>query len=301
MKATRTCSIEDCDQPNYGNGLCAKHWGSTWRAQRPPCSIEGCDKPRAARGWCITHYSRWRKTGDPGPATLFRRQGKATGCSIDGCARPYEGSGYCKRHRDRWKRNGDPTTSRVKRRGGCAVDGCTTPHRGKGYCATHYERWHRLGDPLAVVRVYGRTECKVEGCGRAHYNSGYCVSHHWRYSQYGDPTAPTPPSLHDMVWASLDVARRGTLAGYRTAHSRIYSTRGRAPHQACSHCGRQAAGWAYMHSDPGERYARGKGFYSENPRFYEPLCRPCHDRYDADWLSLHYGFAKRGGDDDSAG
>ena len=32
------------------------------------CSIEGCEKPHKARGWCMTHWSRWSKTGDPGPA-----------------------------------------------------------------------------------------------------------------------------------------------------------------------------------------------------------------------------------------
>lgn len=298
VKATRTCTIEDCGRPNYGSGLCYRHWGQLWRASRPPCSIEGCDKPRSARGWCITHYSRWRTTGAPGGAELLRRQGKTEGCAVPGCDQPYEGLGYCKRHRERLKRNGDPVVSRVHRRGVCSVDWCQEPHRCGGYCATHYERAVRLGDPLASVRGYGRTACEVEGCGRPHEALGYCTRHHRRLRLYGDPLANRPRGPREALRGALNPAWKGTGAGYRAAHDRIWRERGKASAHPCLRCGHQAAEWAYMHSDPDEVYAPGKGFYSLSPRFYEPHCVPCHRAYDAAWWAQHYASLTQGGGHD---
>jgi hypothetical protein len=56
------------------------------RAQR--CSVPGCDLPRKSKGYCDRHYSRWIKTGDPGPAGLLR--------SPNGKRKPrqHERSGY---------------------------------------------------------------------------------------------------------------------------------------------------------------------------------------------------------------
>ena len=41
------------------------------------CKIIGCEKKARGRGWCQTHYSRWRKTGDAGPAQLLISRGDA--------------------------------------------------------------------------------------------------------------------------------------------------------------------------------------------------------------------------------
>lgn len=73
----RTCSVEGCEKPHFGRGLCQGHYmrlyrtgsvGSAPLVEKHPgalCSIGGCDAPAAARGWCQTHYTRWRRQGDP--------------------------------------------------------------------------------------------------------------------------------------------------------------------------------------------------------------------------------------------
>lgn len=64
---TLTCSIEGCERPSRGRGLCSSHWTSWARSsdERPRCRIAGCDRAAISRGWCNSHYLQWRLHGDP--------------------------------------------------------------------------------------------------------------------------------------------------------------------------------------------------------------------------------------------
>ena len=65
----RSCSIEDCERPHYGKGLCSLHYarqrrtGSTEKGRKRICEIEGCSKPHAALGVCAMHRARMARTG----------------------------------------------------------------------------------------------------------------------------------------------------------------------------------------------------------------------------------------------
>lgn len=37
------------------------------------CGVDGCTRPMNSRGWCIAHYSRWKRSGDVGPAEVLPR------------------------------------------------------------------------------------------------------------------------------------------------------------------------------------------------------------------------------------
>lgn len=73
--------------------------------------------------------------------------------------------------------------------------------------------------------------------------------------------------------------RWSTHAGYRAAHQRIVTHRGKASVHLCE-CGRRAQEWAYDHGR-GERQVSPTGSpYSLDPSDYKPLCAPCHRTLD---------------------
>lgn len=81
------------------------------------CAVTGCARPVKARGWCDTHYTRWRRTGDPGPA-LIRARGtdRAYVCTVEGCTKPHHARGLCHTHYTQQRKTGTTTRKRPARR-----------------------------------------------------------------------------------------------------------------------------------------------------------------------------------------
>lgn len=71
---------------------------------------------------------------------------------------------------------------------------------------------------------------------------------------------------------------------YKTLHSRLSRTRGRAAEHTCVDCGGPAAAWSYNNNDPDELTETQVGgslvAYSINLANYDPRCTPCHSRFD---------------------
>jgi len=86
------------------------------------------------------HYKRWKKSGDPGPATTLKR----TGCSVVGCLEPHCGLGFCNTHWSRFKVTGKVPTTPIRRFGeekdGCPRLFCREKISTKGLCQRHYSR-----------------------------------------------------------------------------------------------------------------------------------------------------------------
>ncbi len=112
--------------------------------KRASCAVTGCGRVTEARGWCAAHYTRWRRTGDPGPVPI-RAQPKQS-CAVTGCPRPYDARGLCHTHYIRLRQTGttDPP-DRSTRALICTVKGCTRPHHAHNLCHMHYERQHQTG------------------------------------------------------------------------------------------------------------------------------------------------------------
>ena len=142
----------------------------------------------------------------------------------------------------------------------CTIEGCTAVLRAKGLCVKHWSRQYRHGDPEArPFRPKGSRQCEVIGCGRAYSAKGYCQAHYWLWRKYGDPEP----------------------FGYQCAHKKVRRVRGVARDNACQHCGKSAAHWAYDHDDPAERFDPNYGgSYSLDPAHYMPLCASCHKTFD---------------------
>lgn len=84
---------------------------------------------------------------------------------------------------------------------------------------------------------------------------------------------------------------RGDGAAYSTVHHWVAKKKGRAKDRPCLFCGAPAAHWAYMHGAQDQRLSaegtREEGMpYAVDVEQYEPMCRPCHRRWDNARASL---------------
>ena len=99
-------------------------------------------------------------------------------------------------------------------------------------------------------------------------------------------TEVTGPIGH-LGWGTVSCgcAERSLENAYKTAHIRVKRQRGRAKDYPCFQCGNPAFDWAYRHNDPDEKYGATQGYrapFSNNPDFYEAMCKTCHRNYDND-------------------
>lgn len=71
--------------------------------------------------------------------------------------------------------------------------------------------------------------------------------------------------------------------GYRTAHDRVRSLKGKASEQICVACSGPAREWAYDHQDPDELIeweTTNGSSYSLKPEHYQAMCKKCHRAFD---------------------
>lgn len=142
-------------------------------------------------------------------------------------------------------------------------------HRGKpgNYCCDCNRAYLRA---YAARRYKPKPlpACAVLDCQRKVKapDRSYCARHHHTDAKHGQPTWTRP--------AGVD---------YRSAHRAVQRTRGPATNHTCRGCGQPAQDWAYRHDDPAERSQQWYGktvTYSLDPAHYDPMCRPCHSRFD---------------------
>lgn len=63
MHSTRRCSVDGCDRPVGGRGLCKMHWQQDKTANGPRCTVEDCETGQRAKGLCVKHLQRMNKYG----------------------------------------------------------------------------------------------------------------------------------------------------------------------------------------------------------------------------------------------
>lgn len=203
----------------------------------------------------------------------------ATGdaCKVDGCDGTQETRGWCHAHYMRWRATGDVGTTPVVRRPKgrtCSIEGCDRKHQGRGYCEVHLRRFIKYGDPgpAEIEPRQPGAECSIDGCHRPAEGRGWCNAHYLRWRKTGDPLTPMPE--HGPGWV-------GDAVTYSGMHTRLRNTRGPASGHSCS-CGARADHWAYDHTDPAPKFNTKGQPYSTDAARYQPMCKTCHRRMDAD-------------------
>jgi hypothetical protein len=161
----------------------------------------------------------------------------------------------------------------------CSVAGCVKPgfYKYTGYCIAHHARYLRNGDPGGpdvIVRGLPKPPCSIADCERTSFLTGLCQKHYRRKQVHGDPLYVQPKT------GEYNNCYRGDNIAITTAHYRVTVARGKACDHQCVQCGEQAKHWAYDHADPNEKDGGKAGLYSPDPDHYQPMCVPCHKRFD---------------------
>jgi hypothetical protein len=127
-----------------------------------------------------------------------------------------------------------------------------------------------------IIAADGRKLCGIETCGRRHRVRGLCLAHGQRVRVHGDPQADKPLRSHSSrPW-------KGDGVSYIGAHNRVTREHGKAVEWKCAcGCGRQAADWAYLGTDPAAKVDESGRLYSADPEQYAPLAKSCHRKFDA--------------------
>ena len=121
------CEVVNCTAPNYGHGLCVRHYAEKRRRAagvkpRPnqvsgtykrPCTIEGCNRKNKARGLCARHWQATRRLEKGVPVRPVRGL-----CTVEGCRHIQHAHGLCSAHGQLQKRNGGPCVKKRVNGGG---------------------------------------------------------------------------------------------------------------------------------------------------------------------------------------
>lgn len=128
------------------------------------CSVEGCERPPGGRGLCRMHWTRWRRHGDPLQVAGVRVTGDyvhekgahlpetpsqsaaSLDCAVDRCPYPARDDGLCRVHTARVERWGNTCPDVPTGRNVTHVRPVVAQHRGHDW--RHHARC--LGVDLSV-------------------------------------------------------------------------------------------------------------------------------------------------------
>jgi hypothetical protein len=173
----------------------------------------------------------------------------------------------------------------------CGFDGCSNPVRSRfsEWCEGHYYQKRRGKElkPLKVTRhKTPAPKCQVFECpneSQSHYIR-LCGMHAARVLRHGSTDRKTP----EYASGDRNGAWVGESVSYIGMHRRVSAANGRASEHTCVGCGFQAKQWAYDHSCPNEKQSK-EGPYSTEVARYQPMCVPCHKKFDLGRQHRHPG------------
>lgn len=195
--AKRTCSVDGCEGPCFGHGLCSKHYQ---RKRRTGTTDEAPDLCK--RG--LHGFTPENTYVDPLGKRVCKpcrneqiRQREKPPCSVEGCDKGAVKRGWCPMHYKRWLEAGDPGDAEPKRHAPgelhCLVGGCARgDYYAKGFCSIHYQRWWRIGATDLPPQPDHPETCTIPGCSSKYLSADLCRKHYLRVWRTGSPDDRVP-------------------------------------------------------------------------------------------------------------
>ena len=128
------------------------------------CSVDSCNNKNYGKGYCKKHYGRWKRHGNP---DVILKKGKPRKyCIVNDCGNQNYAYGYCSKHWQRLLKH-NSLEKRVKVREKCKVKNCNNLNHGKGYCKSH---WGKLIYTPSIAKDTEKRDKRRKSALNAYYN-----------------------------------------------------------------------------------------------------------------------------------
>lgn len=141
---------------------------------------------------------------------------------------------------------------------------CGGEYYAKYMCIKHYFKSRRTTTRQLIA---DDAICEWDGCERRPRAKGYCGTHYNYIKGYA--------SLRKVGGTDRRGKKKKEVVGYRAAHIRVESVKGKAKTHKCIDCGEQAREWS-LNPNAVHTYEDGDKVWSLNIDDYDPRCVPCH-------------------------
>lgn len=241
---------------------------------------QGVTKSITCRG-CSTQFTATSRGRLPQYCSRECHLSNGPKCRV--CGSPATRRLMCTKHWAQWERHGGPVATRTcKHCGRCYQESAEGRGRARATCSDQCRTERTALKRNAQAAKLSGTCCTLSGCEKPlrSPNSPWCEMHYGRVRFNGEPGEP---GERGNLYGEEHHSWAGDRVAYRSAHSRLTKTRGKASALSCVDCGRQAHHWSYDHTDADEKWELVNGCYlpfSTDTSRYDPRCATCHREFD---------------------
>lgn len=204
--ANRICSVDDCERPLKGLGMCDKHYQRARRngtpdrqAGRPEhpadlgcvrvkceqtsaslCHFPDCERKIVERALCASHF---QQLCEDAPLSSLKTPRVYATCTAPECDRDARYAGYCKSHWDQLKRHGVTSAIRPYKPGGVYAE-LARNESGEKPCQGGCGRWLPESNFHRSAGARDGLDGSCKDCKARRRRAFICVSHNLAEADY---------------------------------------------------------------------------------------------------------------------